>query len=60
VGVGVAAGGATLLLPAAPVGALGGVTVAGPLELSVPPHAERMATTPKHVAIRDLIGASKT
>jgi hypothetical protein len=58
--VGIAAGGtAVALLPAAPDGAFGGFTVAGPPpELSLPPHAERMAATPKHVAIRDLMSAS--
>jgi hypothetical protein len=55
--VGIAAGVAALL-PAAPVGELGGITVTGSPELSLPPHAARMAATPKHVAIRDLIGAS--
>jgi hypothetical protein len=57
-GVVAAGGAADALLPAAPVGC-GVFTVApGPPVLSPPPHAERMAATPKHVAIRDLMSAS--
>jgi hypothetical protein len=47
------------LLPAAPVPGVGAFTVAdGPPVLSPPPHAQRMAVTPKHIAIRDLMSAS--
>jgi hypothetical protein len=59
-GVVCADGGAAIaLLPAPPVVGLGAFTMAGPPPgLSPPPHAERIAATPKHVAIRDLMSAS--
>lgn len=59
VGVDAAVGGtAAALAPAAPAPGVGEPTVAGEFPASLPPHAERMAATPKHVAIRDLMSAS--